>query len=86
MGPSGYRAPPALRARQRCAPRSAIAQTVAVTGIRHARSTGLSTVELEHAFAATAINLIRLDAWWTTTALSRTRITRLARFNLALAV
>jgi hypothetical protein len=25
---------------------------------------GLGKVELEHAFAAAAINLIRLDAWW----------------------
>jgi hypothetical protein len=62
-----------------------IAQTVAATGIRHARYTGLSKVELEHAFAATAINLIRLDAWWTHTPLSRTRITHLSRLNLTLA-
>jgi hypothetical protein len=42
-----------------------IHQTVAVTGIRKARYTGHPKVELEHAFAATAINLIRLNAWWT---------------------
>jgi hypothetical protein len=41
--------------------------------------------ELQHTFAATAINLIRLDAWWTHTPLQRTRITHLARLNLALA-
>jgi transposase len=62
-----------------------ISQTAAVTGIRHARYTGLPKLELEHAFAATAINLIRLYAWWTETPLSRTRITHLARLNLDLA-
>jgi hypothetical protein len=62
-----------------------IHQTVAVTGIRRARYTGLGKVELEHAFAATAVNLIRLDAWWTGTPLQRTRTTHLSRLNLALA-
>jgi hypothetical protein len=38
-----------------------IAQTIAVTAIRHARYTEQPQLELEHAFAATAINLIRLD-------------------------
>jgi hypothetical protein len=62
-----------------------ISQTVAVTGIRHARYTSLAKVDLEHAFAATAINLIRLYAWWTETPLQRTRITHLSRLNLDLA-
>jgi hypothetical protein len=62
-----------------------IHQTVAVTGVRHARYTGLPKVELEHAFAATAVNLIRLNAWWTHTSLQRTPITHLARLNLTLA-
>jgi transposase len=62
-----------------------IAQTVRVTGIRNARYTGLAKVDLEHAFAATAVNLIRLDAWWTGTPLQRTQATHLSRLNLALA-
>jgi transposase len=62
-----------------------IHQTVAVTGIRQARYTGLGKVDLEHAFAATAVNLIRLNAWWTDTPLQRTRTTHLSRLNLALA-
>jgi transposase len=62
-----------------------IHQTVAVTGIRHARYTGIGKVDLEHAFAATAINLIRLYAWWTETPLRRTRITHLNRLNCTLA-
>jgi hypothetical protein len=62
-----------------------ISQTVTVTGIRRARYTGIAKVHLEHAFAATAINLIRLDAWWTGTPVARTRTTHLARLGLTLA-
>ena len=62
-----------------------IHQTTTVTGIRQARYTGLGKVTLEHAFAATAINLIRLHAWWTGTPLQRTRTTHLSRLDLALA-
>jgi hypothetical protein len=62
-----------------------ISQTVTVTGIRRARYTGMDKVHLEHVFAATAINLIRLDAWWTGTPLQRTRTTHLARLGLTLA-
>jgi transposase len=62
-----------------------IHQVTAVTGIRQARYTGLGKVSLEHAFAATAINLIRLYAWWTSTPLQRTRTTHLSRLDLTLA-
>jgi transposase len=62
-----------------------IHQAVAVTGIRRARYTGLGKVDLEHAFAATAINLIRLYAWWTDTPLQRTRTTHLSRLEFTLA-
>jgi hypothetical protein len=62
-----------------------ISQTVTVTGIRRARYTGMDKVHLEHVFAATATNLIRLDAWWTGTPVARTRTTHLARLGLALA-
>jgi transposase len=62
-----------------------ISQTVTVAGIRRARYTGMNKVHLEHVFAATAINLIRLDAWWTGTPVARTRTTHLARLGLALA-
>jgi hypothetical protein len=73
------------RYRARAGIEGTISQTVAVTGIRHARYTGLGKVDLEHAFAATAINLIRLDAWWIGTPLQRTRATQLARLDLTLA-
>ena len=62
-----------------------IHQTTTVTGIRQARYTGLGKVTLEHAFAATAINLIRLHAWWTGTPIQRTRTTHLSRLSLTLA-
>src|SRR5215472_14951773 len=39
-----------------------------VTGIRRARYLGLPRTRLEHIAAATAINLLRLDALWTSNA------------------
>jgi hypothetical protein len=53
-----------------------------VTGIRRARYLGLPKTRLEHNAAAAAINLIRLDAWWTGKPLDRTRATCLQRLNL----
>jgi transposase len=60
-----------------------IRQATAVTGIRTARYRGLPKTSLEHAAAATAINLIRLDAWRTSKPLDRTRTTHLQRLSLA---
>lgn len=62
-----------------------MAQAARITGIRHARYTGLAKTRLEHLAAAAAINLIRLDAWWTGKPLDRTRTTHLQRLNLNLA-
>jgi hypothetical protein len=62
-----------------------IHQITAVAGIHQARYTGLDKVGLEHAFAATAVNLIRLHAWWTGTPIQRTRTTHLSRLDLTLA-
>ena len=58
-------------------------QALDVTGIRWARYRGLPKVRLQHAFSATALNVIRLDAHWSAEgpppALSRTsRLTRLS--------
>ena len=55
------------------------------TGIRHARYPGLPRTRLEHNAAAAAINLIRLDAWWTGTPPDRTRTTHLQRPGLTTA-
>ena len=60
-----------------------IAQATHVTGIRRARYLGLPKTRLEHNAAAAAINLIRLDAWWTGQPLDRTRTTHLQRLDLA---
>ena len=58
-----------------------MAQATHVTGIRRARYLGLPKTALEHNIAAAAINLIRLDAWWTGNPLDRTRTTHLQRLR-----
>ncbi len=64
-----------------------IRQATAVTGIRTARYLGLPKTSLEHAAAAAAINLIRLDAWQTSSPRDQTpaRTTHLQRLNLTTA-
>lgn len=57
-------------------------QAAHVTGIRRARYLGLTRTRLEHNAAATAINLIRLDAWRTSRPLDRTRTSHLHRLHL----
>ncbi|MEU5847914.1 IS1182 family transposase [Saccharopolyspora shandongensis] len=64
---------------------STIHQAVAATGIRRSRYVGLPKTHLAHVFAATAINLIRLDAWWTAARPGNTRTSHLARLDLTLA-
>jgi transposase len=59
-------------------------QTTHVTGIRRARYQGLPKTRLEHTLAATAINLIRMDAYWNGHPLDRTRTTHLTRLDLTL--
>jgi transposase len=60
-------------------------QTTHVTGIRTARYRGLPKTTLEHTIAATAINIIRLDAYWTGHPLDRTRTSQLARLDFTTA-
>jgi transposase len=59
-------------------------QAVATTGLRQARYRGLGKVHLEHCVAATAINLLRLDAYFTEHPLDRGRTSHLTRLDLAL--
>jgi IS5 family transposase len=61
-----------------------IRQAVAVTDIHHARYRGLAKTHLEHVYSATALNLLRYDAWQNGHALDRTRTTHLSRLELAL--
>jgi hypothetical protein len=58
-------------------------QATHTTGLRTARYLGLARTRLEHHAAAAAINLIRLDAWWTSRPLDRTRTSHLSRLTLA---
>ncbi|MFJ3221645.1 transposase [Kitasatospora sp. NPDC086801] len=60
-----------------------IHQAIAATGARRTRYIGLSKTRLAHVFTATAINLIRLDAWWNEKPLARTRTSHLATLVLA---
>jgi transposase len=62
-----------------------IHQAVAVTGVRRCRYIGLPKTRLAHILAATALNLIRLDAWWTGTVLHRSPTSHLTRLDLGLA-
>ena len=73
------------RYRSRAGVEGTIAQATHVTGIRRARYLGLPKTTLEHIAAATAINLIRLDTWWTGKPLDRTRTSHLQRLQLSLA-
>jgi transposase len=59
-------------------------QTAHVTGIRRARYLGLPKTQLEHTIAAAAINMIRMDAYWTGHPLDRTRSSHLARLDFTL--
>jgi transposase len=44
---------------------SAMHQAVTRTGVRRSRYIGLPKTHLSHVFIAVAIDLVRLDAWWT---------------------
>jgi hypothetical protein len=59
-------------------------QATHVTGIRRARYPGLPKTQLEHNIAAAAINMIRMDAYWTGHPLDRTRSSHLARLDFTL--
>jgi hypothetical protein len=62
-----------------------IGQAIAVAGMRRARYHGLAKTHLEHVFCATALNLIRLHAYWHGHPLDRTRTSHLSKLDLALA-
>jgi transposase len=53
-------------------------------GARRARYRGLPKTRLDHVYMACALNLIRLHAYWTGTALDRRRTSHLARLELEL--
>ncbi len=53
-------------------------------GARRARYRGLPKTRLDHIYMATALNLLRLAAYWTGTPLDRQRTSHLARLELGL--
>jgi IS5 family transposase len=70
--------------RRRAGVEATISQAVTVTGCRRARYRGLAKTRLEHVYAAVALNLWRLDAYWNDTPLDRTRTSHLARLDQSL--
>ncbi|MGH3238100.1 MAG: transposase [Streptosporangiaceae bacterium] len=54
-------------------------------GARRARYRGLPKTRLDHVYMACALNLLRLEAYWTGTPLDRQRTSHLARLELNLA-
>jgi transposase len=54
-------------------------------GARRARYRGLPKTRLDHVYMACALNLLRLEAYWTGTPLDRQRTSHLARLELSLA-
>ena len=52
---------------------------------RRARYRGLPKTRLDHVYMACALNLLRLEAYWTGTPLDRQRTSHLARLELGLA-
>ena len=53
-------------------------------GARRARYRGLPRTRLDHVNMACALNLLRLEAYWTGTPLDRQRTSHLARLELSL--
>jgi transposase len=54
-------------------------------GARRARYRGLAKTRLDHVYMACALNLLRLEAYWTGTPLDRRRTSHLAHLELSLA-
>jgi transposase len=54
-------------------------------GARYARYIGLAKKRLQTILTATGLNLTRLDTWLTGTPHAKTRVSRIARLNLATA-
>lgn len=67
------------RYRPRAGIESTVCQIIHRTGIRRSRHNGMSATHVGHCLAATALNLIRLDAWQHGNRPERTRVTHLCR-------
>jgi len=60
-----------------------LSQAVGAFGMRRCRYIGLAKTKLQHILAALAINVARLDAWWTRCPLAKTRISPFAALRPA---
>jgi transposase len=56
-----------------------LSQAVRRSGLRRARYDGLAKVQVQHVCTAVAVNVVRLDAWFTQTPLGQTRVSHFAR-------
>ncbi|MGQ4436321.1 transposase [Streptomyces sp. SAS_260] len=61
-----------------------IHQAVTAAGTRRTRYTGRRKAAFAHVLTATAVNLLRLDAWWTGQPLAPTRTSHLTALDLAI--
>jgi transposase len=68
---------------QRAGVEGTISQAVRTFGLRRSRYIGLAKTHLQHVLTATAINLVRLDAWLTDTPHGKTRTTRFQALRTA---
>lgn len=64
---------------QRAGVEGTISQAVRGFGLRSARYRGLSKVHLQHILTATAMNAIRLFAWFEGVPLAKTRVSSFAK-------
>jgi transposase len=75
--------------RQRYATRAGIegtlAQALQLFDLRHCRYIGPAKTRLQHVLTAVALNIVRLEAWWTGRPLAKTRISRFAALQLSTA-
>jgi len=55
-----------------------LAQALQLFDLRHCRYFGLAKTRLQHILTAVALNIVRLDAWWTGRPTAKTRISRFA--------
>jgi len=61
------------------------AQALQLFDLRRCRYLGLAKTHLQHILTAVALNIVRLDAWWTDRPLAKTRISRFAALQQAAA-
>ena len=59
-----------------------MSQGIRRTSLRRSRYIGLAKTHLQHILIATALNLVRLDAWLNDVPIAKTRISRFKKLQL----